>query len=67
MDFLSFFIENISERYNNIQNSQQCFPDMKIISRRNGCDSVNNESAGYIAENLEIQNAYRYDISGVEG
>ena len=28
-----------------IENSKLCFRDMKIMSRRNGVDSVNNESA----------------------
>ena len=44
---LSFFIENITGRLYNIQNSKLCFRDMKIMSQRNGGDSVNNESAGF--------------------
>ena len=31
-----------------IENSKLCFCDMKIMSRRNGGDSVNNESAGRV-------------------
>ena len=31
-----------------IENSKLCFRDMKIMSRRNGGDSVNNESAGRV-------------------
>ena len=31
-----------------IENSKLCFCDMKIMSRRNGSDSVNNESAGRV-------------------
>ena len=31
-----------------IVNSKLCFCDMKIMSRRNGGDSVNNESAGRV-------------------
>ena len=34
------------DRY--IENSKLCFCDMKIMSRRNGGDSVNNESAGQV-------------------
>ena len=45
---LSFFIENITGRLYNIQNSKLCFRDMKIMSRRNGGDAVNNESAGRV-------------------
>ena len=32
----------------NIENSKLCFRDMKIMSRRNGGDLVNNESAGRV-------------------
>ena len=32
----------------NIENSKLCICDMKIMSRRNGDDSVNNESAGRV-------------------
>ena len=35
---LSFFIENITGRLYNIQNSKLCFCDMKIMSLRNGGD-----------------------------
>ena len=35
---LSFFIENITGRLYNIQNSKLCFRDMKIMSLRNGGD-----------------------------
>ena len=35
---LSFFIEDITGRLYNIQNSKLCFRDMKIMSLRNGCD-----------------------------
>ena len=35
---LSFFIENITRRLYNIQNSKLCFRDMKITSLRNGGD-----------------------------
>ena len=35
---LSFFIEDITERLYNIQNSKLCFRDMKIMSLRNGGD-----------------------------
>ena len=35
---LSFFIENITRRLYNIQNSKLCFRDMKIMSLRNGGD-----------------------------
>ena len=31
-----------------IENSKLCFRDMKIMSRRNGGDLVNNESAGQV-------------------
>ena len=34
--------------YENIENSRLCFRDMKIMSRRNGGDSVNNKSAGRV-------------------
>ena len=40
-----FFIENITGKLYNIQNSKLCFRDMKIMTLRNGGDSVNNESA----------------------
>ena len=33
-----FFIENITVRLYNIQNSKLCFRDMKIMSHRNGGD-----------------------------
>ena len=33
-----FFIENITGRLYNIQNSKLCFSDMKIMSLRNGGD-----------------------------
>ena len=35
---LSFFIENITGRLYNIQNSKLCFRDMKIMSLKNGGD-----------------------------
>ena len=35
---LFFFIENITGRLYNIQNSKLCFRDMKIMSLRNGGD-----------------------------
>ena len=35
---LSFFIEDITGRLYNIQNSKLCFRDMKIMSLRNGGD-----------------------------
>ena len=35
---LRFFIETITGRLNNIQNSQLCFRDMKLMSLRNGGD-----------------------------
>ena len=35
---LTFFIENITGRLYNIQNSKLCFRDMKIMSLRNGGD-----------------------------
>ena len=37
-----------SKRQRHIENSKLCFCDMKIMSRRNGGDSVNNESAGRV-------------------
>ena len=46
--FFDFLIENIIGKLYNIQNSKLCFRDMKIMSRRNGGDSVNNESAGRV-------------------
>ena len=39
-------VAKIRNRY--IENSKLCFRDMKIMSRRNGGDSVNNESAGRV-------------------
>ena len=36
--FVVFFIENITVRLYNIQNSKLCFCDMKIMSLRNGGD-----------------------------
>ena len=42
------FIENITGRLYNIQNSKMCFCDMKIMSRGNGGDLVNNSSCGIV-------------------
>ena len=43
-----FFIENITEKLYNIQNSKLCFRDIKIMSLRNGGDLVNNSSCGLV-------------------
>ena len=42
-------MDGVINRYTwHIENSKLCFCDMKIMSRRNGGDSVNNESAGRV-------------------
>ena len=44
----SFFLLKHHWKVYNIQNSKLCFCDMKIMSLRNGGDSVNKESTGQV-------------------